>query len=353
MIRVTEDLIKRAKSPWEIYSRDPTSMARERDEYLERFKPAEYKTIEYYVIKQNIILLYEQGMAELNGDSFGELVVYDVDGNRFKFVYQHIQEQRIGKMLTTKDHVILVVYGDYRKFYENYISKTSFERHVSRDLWAEVKYYLPNVIKSFETADGNFVIIVRKPHSQVYPLANILEYFDGRMDPKYVASIMTRLYMVAIYCNLRGVSHNAITVENIFFSPGRYVPPGEPFSIEDVRIVGVYGGWFFTTNNARNITGLANEQIMGLPAKIKSIIPEEVRRYQYGSYKIDMLAIKQVGRELLGDITGKDLGDIPKPFAEWLNSTYVHPNAYKEFEAWELVRDGSFDKHVFVEMSLS
>ena len=66
-----------------------------------------------------------------------------------------------------------------------------------------------------------------------------------------------------------------------------------------------------------------------------------------------MLAIKQVGRELLGDITGKDLGDIPKPFAEWLNSTYVHPNAYKEFEAWELVRDGSFDKHVFVEMSLS
>ena len=99
---------------------------------------------------------------------------------------------------------------EYKKYYDNYLSKCNFERHAMKALWDEVKYYLPNITKTFETADGDFVIIVKKPHSKVYPLTSILEYFDGRIEPQYVASIMTRLYKSAIYFDLRGFSHNAL-----------------------------------------------------------------------------------------------------------------------------------------------
>lgn len=354
MKRVTEDLIKHALSPWDIFSKDPTLIEQEKDELLKRFKPCEYKKIENFIVQQQIVLLYRQGLEELNGSTqFGNtLVVQDTTGNEYHFNYQYIQEQGICKTLTTKDHVIFFVPQKYQRYYENYIAKCQFKLHVSKGLWEDIKYFLPDGVKSFKTMDGDFIIIIKKPHSKVYPLSSILEYFDGKIDPKYVASILTRLYKVAIYLDLRGISHNGLTVENLFFSPGRFINPGETFTAEDVRVVGVYGGWFFSTNNNSNITGKPNDEIIGLPKKIKEIIPEETKNYHYGSYKVDMLAIKQIGRELLGDITGKDLGNTPKPFVEWLNSSSVSENALKEMQAWEKARDSCF-KHEFLEMFLS
>ena len=356
MKRVTEDLIKRAKSPWEIFSRDSTLIEQEKDELLEKFKPREYKKIENFILQQQIVLLYRQGLEELDGFThFGNntLVVQDTSGKEYRFNYLYIQEQGICQTLTTKDHVIFVVPHRYQRYYENYIAKCQFKLHISKALWEDIKYFLPDVVKSFETMDGDFIIIVKKPTSKVNPLTSILEYFDGRIDPKYVASILTRLYKVAIYLDLRGISHNGLTVENLFFSPGRFINPGEKFTADDVRVVGVYGGWFFSTNNDSSITGKPNDKIVGLPKKIKDIIPKETKDYHYGSYKVDMLAIKQIGRELLGDITGKDLGNTPKPFVEWLNSSSVASNALEEMQAWEKARNLSFGKHEFVEMPLS
>lgn len=356
MARVSEDLIRRAKSPWEIFSRDPTLMEKEKEEYLERFKLQKYKKIENFIIQQQIILLYRQGLEELDGSTqIGDhtLVVTDVDGKEYHFHYQYLQNQVVCQMLTTKDHVILIVPKRFKSYYENYTEKCQFKLHVNRGLWENVKYMLPEVMKSFETIDGDFVIIIKKPHSKVYPMSSILDYFDGKIAPEYVSSILTRLYSLELYLNLRGISHNALTVDNLFFSPGRFTNPGDPFNIEDVRIVGVYGGWFFSTNNDSSITGKPNDKIVGLPKRIKDIIPKEVADYHYGSYKVDVLAIKQIGRELLGDITGRHLEDVPKPFVDWLNCNSVAPNALEEMQAWEKIRSSSFSRHLFVEMDLS
>ena len=356
MRRVTEDIIKRAKSPWEIYSRDPTLIEQEKEEYLSRFKPVEYKNVEYYVIQQQVIILYRKAVEELSGvkcSNVHTVIVTDTTGKEYRFDYLYSREERIGQTLTLNEQIVIIVNRNYKSYYENYVSKCTFKRHVDRELWKEVKYYLPKVEKTFETTDGDFVIIIKKPHAKVYPLTSILEYFDGRLAPEYVASIMTRLYRIAIYCNLRGFSHNAITVENLWFSPGRFTNPGEHFTVEDLRVVGLYDGWFFTTNNSEELTGYPNEVIKGLPKKIKSILPKDVQTYHYGTYKIDMLSIKQVGRELLGDITGTNFENVPKPFVEWLNNSDVATNAYEEFVAWEKVRDASFGEHKFVEIYLN
>lgn len=356
MKRVSEDLIKRAKSPWEIYSRDPTLIEQEKEEYLERFKPERYKKIENFIIQQQVILLYRQGLEELNGSTqLGNhvLCVEDTNGKEYRFNYQYLHEQSICHQLTTKDHVILMVPKKFKKYYENYVSKCNFKLHVDRGLWENVKYMLPDVKNSFETMDGDFIIIIKKPQPKVYPMSTVLDYFDGRIEPEYVASIITRLFNLELYLNLRGMSHNAITVENLYFSPGRFTNPGVPFDIEDVRVVGVYNGWFFSTYNDSKISGRPNDKITGLPKKIKEIIPREVADYHYGSYKIDILAIKQMSRELLGDITGKNLGNTPEPFADWLNSSSITQNVLEELQLWEKARDSSFGRHMFVEMNFS
>ncbi len=350
----TRDTILNAKSPWEIYTRNPDIMKQEWQEYLRRYKNADSKKIENFIIWSNADFLYHRGLSELDGSLIeDEYTTVVVDKSGVEHIYHHlfVSEQKICKTITTEEEVVFIGPANFRNYYRNYISKCNFELEVEPELYAEVKNYLPNVIQSFETQDGRLVIVLKKPHPHIYPLSSILKYYGGRLDPRYVASIITRLFKSAIYFDLRGFSHNAITVENIFFAPGRFINPGESTTVEDYRLVAIYGGWFFTTNNYSETTGFPNDKITGLPAKIKSIVPETILRYQYGSYQIDVLAIKQVGRELLGDITGKNLGDIPEAFANWLNSTDVRLNIIREFRNWEGIRDTCFE-HKFVEMEL-
>ena len=69
--------------------------------------------------------------------------------------------------------------------------------------------------------------------------------------------------------------------------------------------------------------------------------------------KFDLLSIKRLARELLGDVTGKNLECIPKAFAEWVTKSSTEKNAYEELCGWEEVRNRSFGKPSFVEMDVS
>ena len=341
----------RALSPWDIYSRDPTMIETEKDRLLEQFRPKDYKKIEYFILQQRIVLLYRQAIEELSGESskFTKEVyeVIDTFGTRYSFNYIDCQEQKICKFLTTKSSVIIMIPAKYKQYYENYISKCNFRLHVNRQLWEDIKYFLPEIVKTFQTSEGNFIIILKRPNNEVYPIKKVLDYFDGALDAKIVASILTRLYKVAIYLDLRGISHNGITVENLFFSPGRFVNPGESISPIDVRVVGLYGGWFFSTFNNSIISGFPNERIIGLPKSIKDILPDSIKDYHYGNYKIDLLAIKQVGRQLLGE----NIGNAPSAMSEWLNNNSIEKNVFEEFSAWENVIIDSFQQKIFVEMN--
>ena len=165
------------------------------------------------------------------------------------------------------------------------------------------------------------------------------------MQPEYVSSILTRLYNFMCYIDLIGMHHNGITVENLFFAPGRTVDEGESYSVEDMRLVSVYGGWFFTTGQ--------DEKIQGMPKKIRDILKSDTIKNGYSSFEVDALSIRQVGRELLGDITGENLENVPSAFEKWINDSYIRGNSYEEFSAWEKARKRSFGKHRFVEMDVS
>ena len=157
--------------------------------------------------------------------------------------------------------------------------------------------------------------------------------------------IIHRLYHFVAHMGLLGITHNAITVDNLFFAPGRRTKDGEAYRIEDLRFVGVFGGWFFTTSS--------DEKIKGMPREVFEIAPEEVKRMRYSSFEVDELAIKRVGRELLGDASGADLGATPEPMAQWLNNPRCKEDAYAEYAAWENTNRLAFGKRRFVDMDVS
>lgn len=349
MKRKSEEEIMSASKPRDIFTMNPDTIEQEKEEYIERFKPKAYSTIKNFIVTQKIILLYRQALNQLGSNdkeylSELSLTITDLNGNTNEYDFHYVYDIKIGKMYVTENNIIFVIEEKNKKYYENYIEKTKKFPKLDKEIWKRTQYTFPKVSKHFQTAEGNWVIFLDKP-CRIYPLREILNYFDGRLKPEYVASILTRLYYFVCYMDLIGMNHNGITVDNLFFAPGKTVEEGEAFTVDDMRIVGVFGGWFFTT--------WSDEKLTGMPKEVYETLPKDSKRSGFSSFKVDELSIKRVARELLGDSSGENLINVPESFSNWINDFNCKKNAYEEFRAWEKVIIHSFGAHRFVEMDVS
>lgn len=345
MKRKSEQEIMAAEIPEDIFTMDLETIEKEKEDYIERFKPKEYRTIKNFVVTKRVLLLYGQAIAKLKSnekweEDYNQIYIKSIQGKEYKIRYINHSTFKLGEMYVTHQYIIYKVKGKYKKYYENYIQKTKHYSKPDRKVWKMVEYMLPNVEIHFEDVDGNFAIFVKKP-CEMYPLREILEYFGNKLKPEYVASILTRLYYFTCYMGLVEMTHNAITVDNLFFAPGKKVEEGNTYTVQDMRIVGVFGGWFFTT--------YLEEKVQGVPREIYEVMPEQYKKRGYSSFEVDELAIRKLAKELLGT----EIENMPEPFFNWVNNPKIAKDAYEEFCNWEKVIISSFGKHRFVDIDVS
>lgn len=341
MKRKSEQDIMTAVQPEDIFSMIPELLEQEKEEYIQRFKPTEYRTIQNFMVTRKVMLLYEKAMIQINeGWTEKEVCLKSVAGKEYRIHYSTISSFKLGKMYVTNKYIIYVVESKYEKYYRNYIDKTKHYLKPDKTIWNFVEYMLPKVKENFQITDGEFAIFVEKPTEEMYSLREILEYFDGKLKPEYVASILTRLYYFTCYMSLTESTHNAITLDNLFFKPGREIEEGASFTIDDMRIVGVYGGWFFTT--------YFSEKIKGVPREVYEVMPDDIKKRGYSSFEVDELSIKRLAKDLLGNQE-----NVPKPFLEWIQSTKIANDPYSEFRNWEDVIIASFGARRFVDMNIN
>lgn len=348
----SEEIIMSATSPRTIFSLKPDTLDQEFEEYREAYKPQAYSNIQNFIIMQKVTMLYRKAKELLERGEYsspylgdGTLEFYDRSDNHYSFRYIYRTNLKVSEMFVTDKSIIFVTPGKNRIYYENYVQKAKRFQRLDPNTWKLVEHMLPRIISKHETRDGDFVIYLKKPCEKIYPLREILNYFDGKLRPEYVASILNRLYSLLAYFEIVGINYNAFTIDTLFFAPGRITEEGKNYTVEDMRFIGAYGGWFFTT--------WSDEKVRGLPREMYNLLSDEEKAHGYSSFRANALAIKQVARELLGDVSGSDLGNTPIAMKEWLNSTSCERNAYEEFAAWEHVLKASFGKRRFVDMDVS
>lgn len=340
MKRKSEHEIMSARRPEDIFTMDPVVIEQEKSDYIDRFKPSDYRAIQNFVVTRKILLLYEEAITKINnGWSAKDIKICSLNGEEYNIHYVGQNSFKLGQMYLTNSYVIYVVDKEYKKYYDNYVEKTKRYLKPDKAIWEFAQYMVPNVEKHFETTDGTFCIFVKKP-AEMYSMREILDYFGGSIKPEYVASILTRLYYFACYMSLVETTHNGITVDNMFFAPGRKLDEGEDYTIHDMRLVGVYGGWFFST--------YLTEQIQGLPKEVYEVLPEECKARGYSSFEVDELSIKRVAKDLLGNQE-----NVPIPLIEWINSKHIEKDPNAEYHKWEEVRRAAFGKRRFVGMDVS
>lgn len=344
----TADEVIKASTPRQLFDMNLATLEAQKDEYLELFKPAPYNTVKHFMASQRVIQLYRMALELLESpDHDTTLRLVSKDGhNILPFCVYNSYDSKLGTMHVSDTRIIFVVHGEYKEYYENYIQKASSFTKISKDIWDKVNYSLPKLVNHFECESSDFAIIIKKPKNRIYPLREILEYCGGSLSAEIVASILTRLHYFSCYLDIIGITHNAITIDNLFFSPGNFVEKGQKVALEDIRIVGVYGGWFFST--------WADEQIKGMPKEVLDVAPKSVKEHGFSSFAVDSLAIKRVARELLGDPTGANYAsEVPEPLATWLNTSSVEKNAYEQFYTYDDVISQSFPERRFVPLDIS
>ena len=348
----SEKIIMNANSPREIFSMNPDTLDDEFEKYQEAYRPKAYSNIQNFIIMQKVTVLYRTAKEILEGrdeeSSYGMagLVEYtDKSGRLHSHKYIHRINLKVSEMFVTNNQIVFMTPGKNQVYHENYLKKAKRFQKLDPDTWKLVEHMLPKMVANCETTNGDLVIVLNKPCTKIYPLREIFDFYNGKMHPRYVASILNRLYSLLAYLEIVGINYNAFTVDNLFFAPGRPTEKDQNYTVEDMRFVGAYGGWFFST--------WADEKIKGLPREIYELLSQEEKSHGYSSFRANALAIKQVARELLGDVSGSDLGTTPVAMVEWLNSTSCERNAYEEYAAWEQVLKASFGKRRFVDMDVS
>lgn len=200
----------------------------------------------------------------------------------------------------------------------------------------EFERYMPSIETQWPLLGNGSAFLVRKT-PELICLRDLLDVAGGRLDPRHVAWVLTRLHSILCYLQTQHVTHNAIDLDSCFICPPHHT-------------VCLLGGWFFARTHG--------EPVQFLPARSAQVwreLPREVTRAKTARHWLDRACVRLLARELLGDPGGTKLlhdKTVPNALAQWV-CALPNNNGFKDFSQWEQARDRAFGPRKFVDLAIS
>lgn len=329
------DEILRITDPFVLFH--PESLREDYGRLAKRWHPDRHgNSVESNRVMSHINALYQQALAMVQSGIWvasGSLSLLATDRRRHCFRFRVSRSFELGTMYIGDGMVLYLVAAAHRDLFENAVKVVSGFRYAGEAMRREVQRYLPEIMATFETADGRLGMVVRKTPDLLL-LRDVLRHYGGRLPDRHAAWILSSLHNLACYLDYAGLSHNAISLDTYFISP-------------PLHNGALLGGWWYAVPQG--------ERLLAVPADVYAVLPPKVRREKVGSILTDLELIRRVGRELLGDPDGSrlaDMGAAPKPMIEWLRGAPL-ANAVEDYAAWCRVLTASFGPRKFVKMDLT
>jgi len=189
----------------------------------------------------------------------------------------------------------------------------------------EMQPRLPKLKAAFDTDTGQRVLVLDKPAGLIR-LSDLIARFDGRVDPRHVAWVISDLLNTACYLGAyRQVAHLGLSADTVFISPAKHVAT-------------VLGGWFYTT--------ALDAPLVAIPERTDQLLPAVARNTERATGSIDLELIRGIGREMLGDLSGA-----PVPLRNWLNLP-SGMDAVEAYKGWSTILEDSFGVRRFTELAV-
>ncbi len=262
----------------------------------------------------------------------GYLLISRKDGKKIEVNYDTSFHFELGTCYVTRTKIVYILDSDKEKFYRNAVSRIKGLRYQDKKMEEELARVLPVIYQTFQTNDGSYGIVLDKG-KDVYPLKNVYEYYEGHMDHRHVAWIISRLCNLTCYLNFSRLVHNGIHLNNCFISP-------------ESHAVFLPGGWWYAAEEG--------EAMIGTTKDIFSIMPVGAKSTGKSSPVTDLEAVKLLGRQLLGETNCRKLSldaSVPKPFVDFLTGG-SGSQSFEEFAKWDRALMDSYGRRKFIPMEI-
>lgn len=325
------------EEPGLLFTGDISVANKEFKELAKLWHPDVNKSLNATKVFTHIKKLYDEATESLKAGRWqipGLLILNDIDGRTvYNIKYKKRHSFELGNMFISDTKVIYLIDNEHEELFNNAIDMTVKFNFADEKMKQEVERYLPKVLKTFKTTENKHGMVIDK-NKDLLLLKDVLNYFNGQIDSRHVAWIMSRLHGLTCYLSYASLSHNAITTDNFFISPPEHTGA-------------LFGGWWYTTK--------IGEKLKGVASKVYDLMPWDIIASKIADQRLDLELIRNVGRELLGDETGSKLLTMkaaPEAMINWLRLG-TSGNAIEDFEKWGIVLKESFGKRRFVELKLT
>jgi len=328
-MKINKDIILKAIAPNEIFTSNDKDIIKK--EYLLLIK--KYHPDVYYdkdLGHQLFIKINKLYNSAING-SFNNTIMNNIEVFRFdrkqKFIinYYYKKDFTLGTYYFTKNKVIYIIKPEYEKFYNNFIKQREKIKYPNSNVRTNYKMVLPEIEYHFKTEDGSFLIAINREF-EIYPLRNVLNYFNGKLHDRHVTWVLSRLYDFSCLMRYNHLVYNGIDIDNIFIDI-------------DNHLVFYYGFWY---------TMELERDLIGLPKSVYELLPDKNEK-KSKTYN-DLISIRNLSKILLGDEFGSKIfydTTIPKALKTWSLSDNISKNCTKEFERWNDCIIESYGKREF------
>lgn len=210
------------------------------------------------------------------------------------------------------------------------ILKNAPPKSMDKGTYLEAQAEVVPVVVELE-GDEVLVIVTKNPE---YLCASHILQATGPLHPRHVTWILSRLYTLSCLMQVADVPNLSISTDSLFVNPRNH-------------LVILTEGWQYAES--------FKEKALACPRRLTRLCPD-LSLDGVPKPKHVLLQIKALGRELLGDPIGVNLGkipDMPKELAKWLNDSNVASSCIKEYEHWKKLRETLFGKRMFFPWNLT
>lgn len=188
--------------------------------------------------------------------------------------------------------------------------------------------FLPQFEKKYDGRNGDIFISLKKSPTAI-PLDMMLKQQGGKLDMRHVAWILSGLYNAFCYMQFASIVHLGLEPSAVFVEPGTHR-------------VSLPGGWGHAV-----FSGALPRPV---PTWVASALPRRYRGAKKASYGMTSELILAIGRHLLGDPTGIQLGREKQTRIIRHLLSEANGTAIEQYKNWQQATSDAFGGHHFHKM---
>lgn len=328
------EFILKSKYPNEVFSSNKDLIKKKYRTLAKQWHPDTNKSPIANEVFNKLTLLYNRATTLTEEEIISNvksLALKTLNGKNYKVKYKSKHMFELGEIYIADTVIAYSFEKKHKMYFDNAIKRINSLTFYDDTMKVEFQKYLPKLISSLETED-RYCLIIEKTED-LFLLKDLLKYYDGKIQPKHVAWILSSLYNLVCFFYYNGIAHNSITLDNYLVSPLYHGGV-------------IAGGWWYSTRQ--------DEKMLGVKKETFKILPSKTKKSKLTTIRTDLESIRLIGRQLLGNTSGTLLindKDIPMPFCDWLRGL-SSSNPFEEYEKWMNVLHESYGKRKFIEMTI-